>query len=72
MATNTFEPMFTRSAAVGLEERKLGDIDVDRMSTEMPVATFPLERRCEAHMDYRRLCPYEVIEAIEGKPVVVG
>jgi hypothetical protein len=55
MAMNTLEPMFTRSAAVGLEERKLGDIDVGRMSTEMPVATFPFEHRCEARMDYRRL-----------------
>ena len=64
--------MFTHSAAVGLEEPKLGDIDIDRMSTEMPATTFPLGRRSETCMGYRRLCPYEVIEAKEGKSVVIG
>jgi hypothetical protein len=72
MTMNTLEPMFTHSAAVGLEEPKLGDIDIDRMSTEMPATTFPLGRRSETRMSYRRLCPYEVIEAKEGKSVVIG
>lgn len=72
MATNTFEPMFTRNAAVGLEEPTLGDIDIDRMSTEIPATTIPPGRRCEPRMDYRRLCPYEVIEAKEEKSVIIG
>jgi hypothetical protein len=72
MATNTLEPMFTRSAAVALEERKLEDIDIDQVSAEMRAATIPPGRRSETRMDYRRLCPYEVIEAIEEKSVVIG
>ncbi len=72
MTMNILEPMFTRSATVGLEERKLGDVDVDRASAEMRAATIHPGRRCEARMNYRRLCPYEVIEAIEGTSVVVG
>jgi hypothetical protein len=72
MATNTFEPMFTRSAEVGLEEPTLGDIDIDRMSTEIPATTIPPERRSETRMDARRLCPYEVIEAKEGESIIIG
>jgi hypothetical protein len=72
MATNTFEPMFTRSAAVGLEEPTLGDINIDQVSAEIPATPLLPGRRSETRMGYRRLCPYEVIEAIEGKSVVIG
>jgi hypothetical protein len=37
----------------------------------MPAATIPLERRREARMDYRQMCSYEVLEAIEEKSVVI-
>lgn len=71
MTMNTLEPMFTRSATVGLEEPKLGDIDVDQASATMLATTFPLGRRSETRIGYRRLCPYEVIEAKEGTSVVI-
>jgi len=72
MTMNTLEPMFTHSAAVGLEEPKLGDIDFDQASAKLRAATILPGRRCEARMTYRGLCPYEVIEAKEGQSVIIG
>ena len=57
-----------------LEERNLGDIDIDigQASVEMPATAIAPEHRREARMNYRRLCPYEVIEAVDGPSVVIG
>jgi hypothetical protein len=72
MATHTSEEMLFHPAAVTQWERNAGNIDVDQASTVMPaIATAP-GRRCEARMDYRRMCSYEVLEAIEGESVVIG
>jgi hypothetical protein len=72
MATNTLEPDCFVIREHTRKERKLADVDIDQVSAEMRAATIPPGRRCEARMNYRRLCPYEVIETIEGTPVVVG
>ena len=72
MATNTLEPDCFAIREHTRKERKLGDIDIDQVSAEMRAATIPPGRRSETRMDYRRLCPYEVIEAIEEKSVVIG
>jgi hypothetical protein len=72
MTMNTLEPIFADSEAFTLKERKLGDIDVDQASTKILTTTIPPGRRSETRMDYRSLCPYEVIEAKEGQSVVIG
>jgi len=72
MTMNTLEPMFADSEAFTLKERKLGDIDFDQASAELRAATILPGRRCETRRDYRNLCPFEVIEAIEGESVVIG
>ena len=72
MTMNTLEPMFTDSEAFTLKEPKLGVIDFDRVSTELPATTFPPGRRSETRMSYRSLCPYEVFEAKEGQSVIIG
>jgi hypothetical protein len=64
--------LFVDSEAFTLKEQKLGVIDFDQASAELRAATIPQGRRSETRMDYRRLCPYEVIEAKEGKSVVIG
>ncbi len=72
MATNTLEPDCFAISEHTRKERKLGDIDIDQVSAEIRAATIPPGHRCEARMDYRRLCPYEVIEAIDETSVVIG
>jgi hypothetical protein len=72
MTMNTLEPMFVDSEAFTLKEEKLGNIDFDQASAELRAATILPGRRCEARMDDRRLCPYEVIEAKEEKSVIIG
>lgn len=72
MTMNTLESIFNRNTTVALEEPKLEDLDIGQVSTEVPSATISSERRCEARMDARRLCPYDVIEVKEGKSVIIG
>ena len=71
MATHTFEAMFSHSAAAPKREQKVGNIVIDQVSVVTPaMATLP-ERRREARMDYRHMCPYAMFKAIEGKPVII-
>ena len=71
MATHTFEEILYPFAAVTQREQNVGNKDVDQASAVMPASAIPPERRCEARMGYRQMCSYEVIEAIEGKSVVI-
>ena len=71
MATHTFEAIFSHSSTAPQRERKVGNIDIDQVSVVTPaMATLP-ERRREARMDYRRMCPYAMFKALEGKPVII-
>ena len=72
MATHTLEAMLSPSAAVTQWEQNVGDKDVDRAFAVKPATAIPPGRRCEARMDYRHMCSYEVLEAIEGNSVVIG
>jgi len=72
MATHTLEEMLSHSAPVTQGERNVGNIAVGQASTVMPARATPPGRRCEVRMDYRRMCSYEVLEAIEGESVVIG
>ncbi|MCX5727764.1 MAG: hypothetical protein NTZ28_02810, partial [Nitrospirae bacterium] len=71
MATLTLEEMFSRSAAARLQEQNVGNKDVDQASVTMPATTIPPGRRCEARMEYRGMCSYEVFEAIDEESAVI-
>jgi hypothetical protein len=71
MATHRLEAMLSHSAAVTQREQNGGNKDVDQASAVLPAMATPPGRRYEARMPYRRMCSYEVLEAIEGKSVVI-
>jgi hypothetical protein len=71
MATHTFKEMLSHSTAVAQWDWNVGNNDVDQSSAVMPARTIPPGRRCEARMDYRRMCSYEVLEAIEGESIII-
>ena len=72
MAMHTLEEMLSHSTAVAQWDWSVGNNKGDQASAVMPATTIPPGRRCEARMDYRRMCSYEVLEAIEGGSVVIG
>ena len=74
MATHTLEAMlshYTYTAGT-LQEKHVGNTEVDQASGVMPATTIPPGRRCEARMEYRCMCSYEVLEAIDEESVVIG
>ncbi len=71
MATHTLEEMLSHSAAARLQEQNVGNNDVVRAAAVMPATTIPPGRRCEARMEYRGMCSYEVFEAIDEESVVI-
>jgi hypothetical protein len=71
MATHTLEAMLSHSATVTQPEQNVGNNDVDQASAVMPATTIPPGRRCEARMQYRSVCSYEVLEAIDEESVVI-
>jgi hypothetical protein len=71
MATRTPERILSYSAAVTQREQKAASKDVDHRLTGVPPTAPSLGRRCEARRDYRCLCSYEVLEAIEERSVVI-
>ena len=71
MATHTLEAMFSRYTAVALQEQNVGIKEFDEVSGVMPAATIPPGRRCEARMEYRCMCSYEVLEVIDETSVVI-
>ena len=71
MARHTFEAMLSHCAAVTLQEQNVGNKDVVQASAVMAATTITPWRRCEARTEYRCLCSYEVLEAIEDESVVI-
>jgi hypothetical protein len=72
MAMHTLEAMLSHSTAVAQWDWNVGNNnDVGQASAVVPARTIPPGRRCEARMDYRCMCSYEVLEAIEGESVVI-
>jgi hypothetical protein len=63
--------MLSYYAAVTMQEQNVGNKDVVQASAVMPPMTIPPGRRREARMEYRCLCSYEVLEAIEDESVVI-
>ena len=71
MATHTLEAVFSHAAAVTRREQNVGSNDVDQASAVMPATPIPPVRRCEARIEYRGMCSYEVLEAINEESVVI-
>ena len=71
MATHTLEAVFSHSAAVTRREQNVGNKYVEQASAVMPATTIPPGRRCEARIEYRGMCSYEVLEAINEESVVI-
>jgi hypothetical protein len=69
MAMHTFKEGLSHSTAVAQWDWNVGNSDVGQTSL---ATTIPPGRRCEARMEYRRMCSYEVLAAIEGESVVIG
>jgi hypothetical protein len=71
MATLTFESILSDSTVVSLQEQNGGNNDVDQASAVMPDTAIPPGRRCEARVDYRSMCSYEVLEGIDEESAVI-
>ncbi len=71
MATHPLEAMLSHSTAVTELEQNIGNNDVVQASAVMPATTIPPGRRSEARMEYRGICSYEVLEAIDEESVVI-
>ncbi|HSL04351.1 MAG TPA: hypothetical protein VK901_12555 [Nitrospiraceae bacterium] len=65
MATHTSE------ATVVQKKHNARNTAAAHASAVMPGTAIDPDRRCEARMDYRHLCSYEVIEAIKEESVVI-
>jgi hypothetical protein len=72
MATHILEEVLSHSAAITQRERNVGNHVVDQASAVLSGTATSPQRRCEARMDYRRMCSYEVVEASGGRSVVTG
>jgi hypothetical protein len=71
MATHTLEEMLFHCVAVTLQEQNVGDKDVGQASAVIPATTIPPGRRCEARMEYRCKCSYDMLAAIEEESVLI-
>ena len=71
MATRILEATHSYNTTVRLQEQKERNREVAQVSCVITAVTIPPERRCEARMEYRRMCSYEVIKAMDEKSVVI-
>jgi hypothetical protein len=71
MATHTLETMLSYYTAATLKELHVGNGEVDQTSGNLPAETIFLERRCEGRMEYRGVCSYEMLEAIDEDSAVI-
>ena len=71
MATHRFETMLSCSTATPGRGQNVGNNDVAQVTAEMPATTIPSERRREVRRAYRKVCSYEVLEAIGEESVVI-
>lgn len=72
MATHTPEDMLSRSPAIPQRGWNVGNNNVDQAPVVLSATATSPGRRCEARMDYRRMCSYEVFETIGERSVVTG
>ncbi|MEP6934818.1 MAG: hypothetical protein ABI988_12895 [Nitrospirota bacterium] len=71
MTTQTLEAKPSHYIAVTAQKPKVVLIDVDQESAVILPGGIPPGRRCEACMDYRSLCSYELLETIDEQSPVI-
>ncbi len=71
MAAQTLKSKLSHYTAVTSQEQNVGHIDVDRASAAMPAKGIPSGRLCEARMDCRSMCSYEVLEVIDEESAII-
>jgi hypothetical protein len=64
MVMHILEDVLSHSAAITQREQNVGNHHVDQASAVVSDTAISPGRRCEARMDYRRMCSYEVFESI--------
>ena len=71
MATHTLDAIFSQYTAFTRQGQNVGIEGFDQTSGVMSAATILPGRRCEARLEYRCMCSYEVIEVIDEESVVI-
>ena len=71
MAKHSSESTLPQSSVFPQQKQKVENADADYASAAVLGAAIDQRRRCKARTDYRRLCSYEVLEAIEEESVVI-
>ncbi|NWF73024.1 MAG: hypothetical protein HXY51_08330 [Nitrospirae bacterium] len=72
MATHTLEEILSHAAACIQRDQNVGNKDVEQAFAMISDEGTPPVRRREVRVDYRCLCSYEALEAIEEESVVIG
>jgi hypothetical protein len=71
MATRTLGVLRSYNTVIPLHGQKVRNREVARASSVMAAASGSPERRCEARVEYRCMCSYDVLEACDEELVVV-
>ena len=71
MARHGSESTLPQSSVFPQQKQMVENTGADQASTARPGTVVEQGRRGDARMDYRRLCSYEVLEAIEEESVVI-
>ncbi len=71
MAKRSLEAKRFHSTTGTRWEQKVPNIEATQVSGMMSAVTIPPDRRCEARMEYRCMCSYEVLEAMENESVII-
>ena len=71
MVKHSYESPLPQSSVFPQQKQKVENADAAHASSAGLGGAIDQKRRCEARTDYRRLCSYEVLEAIEEESVVI-
>ena len=71
MSTHISEPTLLYSVAVLQRKQNVENADSDDRLVAMSSTAITPERRCESRMDYRWMCSYEMVDALEKESFVI-
>jgi len=71
MSTHISEPTLLYSIAVLQRKQNVENTDSDHRLVARSTTAIPPERRCESRMDYRWMCSYEMVDALEKESFVI-
>ena len=71
MTTHILEEMLSHWRAIPQPDQNIGNDGISHMSDMMSATTISPERRRETRIEYRRMCSYEMLEAIDEESVVI-